>query len=164
MTNETCEEMTEDKWRAWKCINIWLWSLSGHRINPQRLKVQLGLCTYSRWKVIIGICRNLHYKGLALTRPSGDFSQGKTIDWCLVSPWFDFTQSTGITMLELRGPALPNHLSSGLQFVQQHWDNWQETPQLPAGTSWEPEDLYQPLKCLSHSKHYIYYDKFLNRD
>lgn len=155
--------MTEDKRRAWKCINSWLFSCNKYDVvvfvrsldKPQRLKVQLGLCTYPRWKVITGICRNLHYKGLALTRPSGDFSQGKTIDWCLVSPWFDFTQSTGITMLELRGPALPNHLSSGLRFAQQHWGNWQETPQVLAGTSWDPEDLYQPLKCLSHSKHYI---------
>lgn len=137
--------------------------------KPQRLKAQLSLWSCPWWKVIIGICRNLLYKGLALTRWSGDFSPGKTIDWHLVSPWYDFTQLTGIKRyyharaqrpstarpVLIRAPVCPSPI---------HWENWQESPQLLAGTSWEPEGLYHPLKCLSHSKHYIYYDKFLNRD
>jgi len=139
--------------------------------KPQRLKAQLSSCSCPWWKAITAICRNLHCKGLAWTRPSGDFSPGKTTDWHLVSPWYDFTQLTGIKKVlsrvssepqrcpasSLQGSSLP--ITNRLGFF-----HCQESPQLLSGTSWEHEDLHHRLKCLIHSKHYICYDNFLNRD
>lgn len=64
--------------------------------KPEGVKAKLGLCSCPWWNVIIGICRNLHWKDLALTGPLGYFCPGKITDWHLVSPWCDFTQLTGI--------------------------------------------------------------------
>lgn len=64
--------------------------------KPQGVKTKLDLWSCPWWKVITGICRNLHCKNLALTEPSGDFCPGKATDLHLVSPWYDFIEAAGI--------------------------------------------------------------------
>lgn len=111
----------------------------------QGLKAQLGLCSFPWYKVITGICTTKAWLCLDHQGISPQEKQ-QTGAWYLPGmALYSLQESKGITMLKLRGQALPDQLLLGLWFAQQHQGKQQETPQLLTGTSWEAEDLHHPL-------------------
>lgn len=147
---------------------MFLWSLAGDWINLRDSEHSWAYAAALAGRSSLGFAGIWTVKAWLWSVHQGISTLNKKADGCMVSPWYDFTQLIGIRRhyhVRAQRPSAdrPAPTSALVCPALMYWENWYETLQLLARTSWEDEDLYQPSKCLSDVKR-IYYDKFLNRD